>query len=96
MKKSIISNRDNCYICEMYKGIQTRGTEVHHCIHGNANRRIADQDGLTVRLCNQCHRLLHDKGIHDRDLQETAEKAYLEYYNASIDDFIKRYGKNYL
>ena len=80
----------------MYKGIQTRGTEVHHCIHGNANRRIADQDGLTVRLCNQCHRLLHDKGIHDRDLQETAEKAYLEYYNASIDDFIKRYGKNYL
>ena len=96
MKKSIISNRTNCYICEMYHGIETRGTELHHCIHGNANRKIADKDGLTVKLCNTCHRLLHDKGIHDRDLQQIAERSYLEHYNKTVNDFIKRYGKNYL
>lgn len=45
-------------------------------------------------LCARCHTLLHDHLIHDRDLQITAEKAYLEYYNATIDDFRKRYGKN--
>lgn len=80
----------------MYHGIEVTGSETHHAIHGYANRKLADQDGLTVRLCKTCHTLLHDKGIHDRDLQQIAEKAYLEYYNASVEDFIKRYGKSYI
>ena len=96
MKKSIIDDSEYCYICKRFKHIKRYGTEVHHCIHGVANRQLADKDGLTVRLCNQCHRLLHDKGLHDRDLQQIAEQAYINTYNASIPDFIKRYGKNYL
>lgn len=80
----------------MYHGLEVTGTERHHAIHGTANRKLADQDGLTVQLCHTCHKLLHDHGIHDRDLQQIAEKSYLEHYNASIEDFIKRYGKNFL
>lgn len=96
MKKSIVSNREYCYICEMYKGLTVRGTELHHMCHGQGRRKLADADGLTVRLCHTCHTLLHDHGVHDRDLQQIAERTYLEHYNKTVDDFIARYGKNYL
>lgn len=96
MKNSIIDNSDHCYICKHYKNIERMGTEVHHCIHGIANRKIADKDGLYVKLCTQCHKLLHDKGLHDRDLQKAGEQAFIDYYKSSIPEFIKRYGKNYL
>lgn len=55
---------------------------------------MADKDGLFVRLCVYCHSALHDKGIKDRYLMEIAEKAYLSHFNATTEDFIKRYGKN--
>lgn len=93
--KSIIDDSENCYICQNFKGITTKATDTHHCI-GAANRKKATADGLTVRLCRQCHRLLHDQNLHYRDLQQIAERTYLEHYNKTVDDFIKRYGKNYL
>ena len=77
-------------------GVQTQGTEVHHMIFGTAKRKLADQDGLTVRLCNFHHRQLHTTGLYKEELQKIAEQSYLEYYNATIDDFIRRYGINYL
>lgn len=88
--KSIIHDNDECYICGAY------ASETHHCIHGFANRRIADRDGLTVRLCHQCHANLHDKGWYDKDLQKLAQVRWMEYYERSIDEFRKRYGKSYL
>lgn len=96
MVKSIIDDSNYCYICRRYKTIKRIGTERHHCIFGTGKRKLADQDGLTVMLCNQCHRLLHDKGLHALDLQQVAEQAYINYYKSSIPEFIQRYGKNYL
>lgn len=86
--KSIIQSDEKCYICGYIGDLET-----HHCWHGS-NRKKADEDGLTVRLCRLCHSNLHDKGIKDRYLMEIAEKAYLSHYNKSIGDFIDRYGKN--
>lgn len=94
--KSIISNDGKCFIHQKYLHMDIPGTEEHHCIHGWANRKLADQDGLTVKLCYTCHRLLHDKGYHDKDLQAWAQMAWMEYNNKSIADFIARYGKSYL
>lgn len=88
--KSIIQNDDWCFICGAYP------TECHHAIHGFANRKLADKDGLTVRLCHTCHMNLHDKGLNDRLLQKTAQIKWMEHNNASVEDFIKRYGKSYL
>lgn len=79
----------------MYKGIRVTGSDIHHCISGSY-RHLADQDGLTVKLCRTCHRLLHDKGLHDQELKQIAERSYLEYYNASIEDFRKRYNKSWI
>lgn len=95
MAKSIIDNTNYCYICARYKSRYVLATETHHCLGGN-KRDLADKDGLTVRLCNRCHRKLHDNSEHFRDLQQIAEKAWLEHNNATIADFIARYGKNFL
>ena len=86
--ESIISTERKCFLCG-----KTVNLQVHHCWHGS-NRKLADRDGLTVKLCFECHSRLHDKGESDRYLMEIAEKAYLSHYNKTIEDFIKRYGKN--
>lgn len=84
---------NTCFLC----GIQNIYTEEHHCLHGTANRRLAEEDGLKVHLCMMCHRKLHDKGFGDKYLQEIAEEAWLKSNpTTSITDFMKRYGKNFL
>jgi len=65
-------------------------------LHGTANRRLADEDGLTVYLCRAHHAALHDKGLYDLILQQEAQKAWMDHYGKSVDDFISRYGKSYL
>ena len=92
MKESIIARTSEyCYICAKYGNL-----EKHHCLHGTANRRLADEDGLFVWLCRNCHTRLHDKGIGDKGLQIVAEKAWMQHYGKTEEDFIKRYGKNYI
>jgi len=91
--KSIIQHKDDtaCFLCGSRINLHK-----HHVWHGTGNRKIAEADGLYLRLCEPCHRNLHDKGTHDKDLMEIGEKAYLDHYNATVEDFIRRYGKNVL
>ncbi len=86
----------HCYIHKKYLGIEVDAENIHHMCHGVANRRLADEDRIVCGLCEQCHRLLHDKGYHDVDLIQDAEKAWLNFNHATIEEWIKRYGKNYL
>lgn len=93
--KSIMQEKKQCYICS-----STIGLEEHHCLFGNA-RKKSEQDGLKVWLCYEHHR--GDYGVHGKfgstvaeKLKIDAENRWLEYYNKDIEDFIKRYGKNYL
>ena len=76
MKTIIESDRDDrCFLCG-------RGgrMEVHHMIHGTAGRKMADANGLTVHLCMNCHRQLHDKGTGDRELQRLAQETWERRY----------------
>lgn len=91
--KSILQTDDKCFICG-----RAFGTETHHCF-GGANRRFSEEDGLTVRLCRQCHDELHfdpdlsyplQKAMHEKG-QEAYEKA-----GHTREEFLERYGKNYL
>lgn len=93
--KSIIQTNKECYVCKT-----TIGLEEHHCLYGNA-RKKAEQDGLKVWLCYEHHR--GDMGVHGKNgsdlsnyLKKISELKWLEYYDKDIDDFIKRYGKNYI
>ena len=90
--KSIIQDESKkiCYLCGGY------GSDRHHCLHGTANRKAAEDAGLTVMLCHTCHMNLHDKGINDRYLQREAEEHWIIHNKASVEDFIKKFGKNYI
>ena len=86
-------NERQCYWCG-----NPFTLERHHCLHGTANRRLAEEDGLWVYLCNLHH--TGQYGVHrhpemDRQLKMKAQAAWEERYGTR-DDFRKRYGKSYL
>lgn len=94
MVKSIIQNEKACYICGT-----TQNLHLHHIFFGSANRRLSDADGCVVYLCQRHH--TGAAGVHgnrkiDLSLKTKCEKAWLEHYGKTIEDFIKRYGRNYL
>lgn len=77
----------NCYICGC------PATDTHHMLHGSM-RKKADAYGLTVMLCRGCHMLLHDKGLHDREIQQAAQRIFEQ--DHTRDEFIKEFGKSFL
>lgn len=92
----VTSDTEHCYIHKKYLNVEVDAIHEHHMCHGTANRKLADEDRLVCGLCEQCHRLLHDKSYHDIDLLQDAERAWIKHNNSSIESWIERYGKNYL
>lgn len=93
--KSIINDKKECFICGT-----NRDLHLHHILFGR-NRKKADEDGLTVYLCYFHHE--DDYGVHgknghelDEKLKIIAEKRWCDFYNKTPEQFIKRYGRNYL
>lgn len=98
MTKSIMQLDHVCYLCS--KNGQTDRLERHH-IFGGANRGKSEEDGLWVWLCgNECHRNGKQAAHRSRNtmisLHRAGELAYLEAYNKTKEDFLTRYGRNYL
>lgn len=94
--ESIIENKKYCYVC----GTQI-GLHKHHIMKGIRNRKKSEEDGLWVYLCYNHHE--GTNGVHgkngkelDDKLKRVAEEKWLSLYNKDKEDFIKRYGKNYL
>lgn len=76
MKKSIVVDYDNiCAICGRPKESQ------HHLIFGNSQRKLADEDGLTMPTCNRCHNMavFRTEQIHDNPMAESLSKALGEF-----------------
>ena len=75
--------------------------ECHrHEVFFGKNRQKSIEDGLIVFLEPQDHNM-SDYGVHfnsgfDKELKQVGQKAWMEYYNKTTEDFIERYGKNYL
>lgn len=93
MIDSILSNNKECYICG-----STINLHRHHVFFGRANRRLSDEDGCVVYLCQAHHTGAY--GVHnnrklDLILKAKCEAEWLKRYGDK-KDFIKRYGKNYL
>lgn len=93
--RSIISNDDFCFRCGSRSNLQ-----CHHCLAG-PYRRKADEDGLTVMLCMECH--TGSRGVHTtregmkwwkETLMPIAQAKYLETHTQ--EEWLKRYGHNFL
>lgn len=92
---SIMQNEKRCYICGLYAPV-----EEHHIFFGNPNRRISEENGFKVYLCQEHHRGtigVHGKLGHvlDIKLKQECEKKYLN-KGHTIEEFINLIGKSYL
>ena len=92
MKSIIQTDGMYCYRCH-----RAIGTETHH-IFGAANRKFSDADGLTVRLCRECHDFIHfaKDGKSYMDALRELGQAKWEAAYGDREAFMKRYGRNYL
>lgn len=77
----------------------TLNLQCHHIFPGK-NRKNSEKYGLKVWLCG-IHHNQSEAGVHfnkrlDQKLRQMAERKYLEYYNATVDDFIDIFHKNYI
>lgn len=73
-----------------------------HHIYGGPRRKLSEKDGLVVYLChNRCHifgpEAVHNNATKMNILHRYGERKWLsENPGKTVDDFIARYGKNYL
>lgn len=93
--KSIIQDKKECYITGT-----TYNLHKHHIFEGTANRKLSEEDGMWIWLRGDWHNL-SDYGVHfnkelDLQLKEIAEQTWIAYYGKTKEDFIARYGRNYL
>lgn len=91
--KSIIQSEKRCLICGT-----TYKIERHHCLHGTANRKLAEEHGLTVWLCPYHHRD-NEHGVHgnksmDLMLKQLAQRTFEQSHTR--DEFVSIFGRNYL
>lgn len=80
-------------------------TEVHHLVLGNSLRKLAEQDGLKMPLCNNCHDVIHRGNQQANALSRICgqllfEKNLIEKEGVTSDEarekFRARYGRSYL
>ena len=90
--KTINDYEDGCYFCGGFWCM-----EVHH-IFGASNRKHSEEDGLCVWLCRLHHNMAPD-GVHYNkkkmdELRRVGQKIYEK--DHSHEEFMARYGRNYL
>ena len=102
MAKSILkTDKHICFRCGRYGP-----TDLHHIFGGTANRRLSDEDGLLVYLCHRCHNQ-PPCGVHfNKDTMLWMRRVGQRAYEAELmktmspeearEEFMRRYGKNYL
>ena len=92
--KSILQSEKECYICHT-----TQNLQLHRVFYGTANRKLSDEDGCVVYLCQMHHtgRLgIHFNKAENLKLKEEMERAWIEYCGKTKEDFIRRYGRNFI
>lgn len=92
---SILQQDDACYLC----GRRDKKLDRHEIFPG-PYRDKCKEDGLWILLCNQpCHEgkdgAQYNRGIRERLSAEAQEKA-MEVYGWTTEQFIARYGKNWI
>lgn len=82
-------DRESCYLCGR------RAVQFHH-IFGKYNRKKATEDGLWIPVCLDCHIKIHNEPSQRTNycLMQDGQWKYEETHTR--DEFMKRYGKNYL
>lgn len=94
IRYSILQNEKRCFVCGNVSNIH-----IHEVFYGK-NRQRSIEDGCCVYLCGKHHNMSKE-GIHfnnslDLQVKQMMQNKWCEYYKKTTDDFIERYGRNYL
>ena len=86
-------SEERCFVC----GSQ-RNLELHHIMHGTANRRISTRTGLVCWLCKRHHTSpyngVHNNAILNEKLQQDAQRAFEKTHTRQ--EWMELFKKNYL
>ena len=85
----------------LYSTFRFAGSERHEVFEGRTgNRKKSIEDGLVIFLTPERHRTgknaIHNDYEFWLEVKKIAEKRWCEFYGKSKEDFIKRYGRNYI
>ena len=95
---------EKCIMCDnppYWRNFRFNGSERHEIFEGRTgNRKKSIEDGLVIFITPEQHRT-GKNSIHLSPqewiwLKEIGERTWIEYYDKTIEEFIKRYGRNYL
>lgn len=92
MNSIIQDGEPRCYICGA-----TQNLEVHHAMHGTANRKLADRYQLVVWLCADHHRGrlgVHSDYVTDERIKKAAQLAFEQRYGHTM--WMRTFRRNYL
>jgi len=94
------TSRERCFFCGRGGAL-----DEHHLISGTSGRKKAEQYGLKIYICRDCH-LLHDRGyvkiedtiIKEKDIKAMAQKKWEETYGKENPraEFIDIFGKSWI
>lgn len=94
MDSILFSERGVCFLCGRHMH-----TEVHH-LFGGAMRKKSEKLGLKIHLCHACHNEPPNGAHHCKDtmdyLHKCGQKAAMQHYGWSIEDFRREFYKNHL
>lgn len=99
MSKSILQeNREICFLCGGAGGYDP--LDRHH-VFGGALRKKSEKYGLVVYLHHHSCHIFGPRAVHrNREnalwLQRRAQRAAMERYGWSVEDFRREFYKNYL
>lgn len=98
MESIIQKDKAHCFICGMNEGLEP--LDCHH-VFGGANRKKSEEYGLKVYIHhNKCH-IFGDQSVHknakvDRALKKLVQKKAMRHYGWTTEQFIEKFGKNYI
>lgn len=98
MNSILQGDKDICFLCGMNESIEP--LDKHHVFSG-ADRAKSEKYGLTVYLHHyKCH-IFGKKSVHkDNEIRfkicAYAQKKAMEYYGWTLDEWMKRFRRNYI
>lgn len=83
-----------CFVC----GREHIELVRHEIYQGTGRREKCKKLGLWITVCVSCHSRIHanPRGEDARYLDGFAERAALNVYGWTVEDFIRELGKNYI
>lgn len=91
---SIMQSLLECYFCHT-----TRNLQKHHIYENNPRRKLSDEDGCWVWLCQTHHTStigVHNDEAKNKWLKDKCQRRWMKIYNKTEQEFIERYGKSWL